>query len=92
MTTELERAALLADHRPAALTRKLLDQIAGGAAELDRGVRDTRGNVELLARVGLIGLGAPDNQVVTVCATGSITNTITVSSSPFCPSAIRTST
>jgi alkylation response protein AidB-like acyl-CoA dehydrogenase len=61
VTTELEHAALLADHRPTALTRKLLDQIAGGAAELDRGVCDTRGNVELLARAGLIRLGAPDN-------------------------------
>jgi alkylation response protein AidB-like acyl-CoA dehydrogenase len=61
MTTELEHTALLADRRPAALTRELLDQIAGGAAELDRGSSDTRGNVELLARAGLIGLGAPDN-------------------------------
>jgi alkylation response protein AidB-like acyl-CoA dehydrogenase len=61
MTTELHRTALLADHRPAALTREIVDQIGAGAAGLDRGERDARANVELLAQAGLIGLGAPDN-------------------------------
>jgi alkylation response protein AidB-like acyl-CoA dehydrogenase len=62
MTTELEHSALLADTRPAALTREIVDQIAARAATLDRGEHDTRDNVEQLARAGLIGLGAPDNR------------------------------
>jgi alkylation response protein AidB-like acyl-CoA dehydrogenase len=53
--------AALADVRPAQLTGEIAERIAGTAAALDRGEHDTRSNVELLARAGLVGLGAPAN-------------------------------
>jgi alkylation response protein AidB-like acyl-CoA dehydrogenase len=54
MTTEL-------DH-PTPLAADVLDEIASNAAALDQGDRDTRGNITLLARHGLLGLGAPGNR------------------------------
>ena len=61
MTAELEHTAPMAGIRPAALTREIAEEIAAGAAALDRGERDTRDNVTLLARAGLVGSGAPGN-------------------------------
>jgi alkylation response protein AidB-like acyl-CoA dehydrogenase len=54
--------AALADIRPVELTGEIAERIAASAPALDRGDRDTRANVELLARAGLVGLGAPANQ------------------------------
>jgi alkylation response protein AidB-like acyl-CoA dehydrogenase len=56
MTTELDMAT-----RPAALTPDVVSQIASNATGLDQGDRDTRDNLRLLARSGLLGLGAPRN-------------------------------
>jgi len=61
MTTDLGHTALLGAFRPAALTRQIADDVAGDAAALDHGERDTRAGVTRLAQAGLIGLGAPDN-------------------------------
>ncbi len=61
MTAGLKHTALMADIRPAALTPEIAEDIAAGAAALDRGERDTRDNVTLLARAGLVGAGAPGN-------------------------------
>jgi alkylation response protein AidB-like acyl-CoA dehydrogenase len=57
MTTELDHT----ETRPAILTSDVVSQIADNAANLDQGDRDTRENVGLLARSGLLGLGAPGN-------------------------------
>jgi len=57
MTTELDHA----ETRPAILTSDVVGQIAANAADLDQGDRNTRENLELLARGGLLGLGAPGN-------------------------------
>jgi alkylation response protein AidB-like acyl-CoA dehydrogenase len=61
MTTDLGHTALLAAFRPAALTSQIADDVAGDAAVLDHGERDTRVGVTRLAQAGLIGQGAPDN-------------------------------
>jgi alkylation response protein AidB-like acyl-CoA dehydrogenase len=58
MTTELDHT----ETRPAILTSDLARQIADNAADLDQGDRDTRENLGLLARSGLLGLGAPGNR------------------------------
>ncbi len=57
MTTELDHS----EARPAILTSDVASQIADNATDLDQGDRDTRENVGLLARNGLLGLGAPGN-------------------------------
>jgi alkylation response protein AidB-like acyl-CoA dehydrogenase len=57
MTTELDHT----ETRPAILTSDVVSQIADNAADLDQGDRDTRENLGLLARSGLLGLGAPGN-------------------------------
>jgi alkylation response protein AidB-like acyl-CoA dehydrogenase len=57
MTTELDHT----ETRPALLTSDVLSQIADHAADLDQGDRNTRENLGLLARSGLLGLGAPGN-------------------------------
>jgi alkylation response protein AidB-like acyl-CoA dehydrogenase len=59
MTTELRDA--LTGTRTAILGSDVVSQIAGNAPDLDQGDRDTRDNVGLLARSGLLGLGAPGN-------------------------------
>lgn len=61
MTAEPEHTALMTKGRPAALTVDIAEEIAAGAATLDRGEHHTRANITLLARAGLIGLGAPAN-------------------------------
>lgn len=55
MTTHLESA-------PAPLSSTILGEIADRAEDLDNGSGSTRDNIELLARHGLLGLGAPDNR------------------------------
>src|SRR6201999_4165465 len=57
MTTELDGAAALAE----TIAPDIIDQIASSALSLDQGETDTRGNLELLARSGIFGLGAPRN-------------------------------
>ncbi len=58
MTTELDHA----ETHSAILTSDVVSQIADNAADLDQGDRDTRVNLGLLARGGLLGLGAPGNR------------------------------
>jgi hypothetical protein len=48
--------------RPVSLAANVLDEIASNAAALDEGDRDTRDNLGLLARDGLLRLGAPGNR------------------------------
>jgi alkylation response protein AidB-like acyl-CoA dehydrogenase len=60
MTTELDRP--VTSPRPAVLAANVLDEISSNAAALDQGDRDTRDNMSLLARHGLLGLGAPGNR------------------------------
>jgi alkylation response protein AidB-like acyl-CoA dehydrogenase len=57
MTTELDHT----ETRPAILTSDVVSQSADNASDLDQGDRDTRENLGLLARSGLLGLGAPGN-------------------------------
>jgi alkylation response protein AidB-like acyl-CoA dehydrogenase len=57
MTTELDGIAVSAE----SLAPDILNQIASSAMSLDQGERDTRANLELLARSGILGLGAPRN-------------------------------
>src|ERR1700753_2237795 len=57
MTTELDGIAVSAG----SLAPDVVGQIASSAMSLDQGERDTRANVELLARSGVLGLGAPTN-------------------------------
>ena len=57
MTTELDGIAVSTE----SLAPDILDQIASSAMSLDQGERDTRANLELLARSGILGLGAPRN-------------------------------
>jgi alkylation response protein AidB-like acyl-CoA dehydrogenase len=57
MTTELDHT----ETRRAILTSDVVTQIADNAADLDQGDRNTRDNVGLLARIELLGLGAPGN-------------------------------
>src|ERR1700760_2594124 len=57
MTTELDGIAVSAG----SLAPDVVGQIASSAMSLDQGERDTRANVELLARSGVLGLGAPHN-------------------------------
>jgi alkylation response protein AidB-like acyl-CoA dehydrogenase len=57
MTTELDGIAMSAE----SLAPDIISQIASRAMSLDQGERDTRANVELLARSGILGLGAPRN-------------------------------
>src|ERR1700744_570219 len=57
MTTELDGIAVSAE----SLAPDVVGQIASSAMSLDQGERDTRANVELLARSGVLGLGAPHN-------------------------------
>jgi alkylation response protein AidB-like acyl-CoA dehydrogenase len=59
MTAELDRGST--ETRLSMLTSDVARQIANNATGLDQGHRDTRGNVALLARNGLLGLGAPGN-------------------------------
>ena len=51
MTTELDHA----ETHSAILTSDVVRQIADNAADLDQGDRDTRVNLGLLARGGLLG-------------------------------------
>src|SRR3984885_13531753 len=57
MTTELDGIAVSAE----SLAPDILNHIASSAMSLDQGEGDTRTNVELLARSGVLGLGAPRN-------------------------------
>jgi alkylation response protein AidB-like acyl-CoA dehydrogenase len=57
VTTKLDGIAVSAEP----LTPDIMHQIASSAMPLDQGERDTRANVELLARSGIVGLGAPRN-------------------------------
>jgi alkylation response protein AidB-like acyl-CoA dehydrogenase len=57
MTTELDGIAVSTE----SLAPDIVSQIASSAMALDLGERDTRANVELLARIGILGLGAPRN-------------------------------
>src|ERR1700759_2846462 len=57
MTTEPHGIAVSAG----SLAPDVVGQIASSAMSLDQGERDTRANVELLARSGVLGLGAPHN-------------------------------
>jgi alkylation response protein AidB-like acyl-CoA dehydrogenase len=57
MTTELDHT----ETRSAILTPDIVSQIAANATDLDQGDSDTRENVGLLARGGLLRLGAPGN-------------------------------
>jgi alkylation response protein AidB-like acyl-CoA dehydrogenase len=57
MTTELDGIAVSTE----SLAPDAVSQIASSAMALDQGERDTRANVELLARTGILGLGAPRN-------------------------------
>jgi alkylation response protein AidB-like acyl-CoA dehydrogenase len=57
MTTELDGIAMSAE----SLAPDIISHIASSAMSLDQGERDTRANVELLARSGILGLGAPRN-------------------------------
>jgi alkylation response protein AidB-like acyl-CoA dehydrogenase len=57
MTTELDHT----EARPVILTSDVVSQIADSAPDLDQGDRNTRENLGLLARSGLLGLGAPGN-------------------------------
>jgi alkylation response protein AidB-like acyl-CoA dehydrogenase len=57
MTTELDGPAVLTQ----TLAPDVVSQIASRATSLDQGERDTRANIELLARSGILGLGAPLN-------------------------------
>src|ERR1700729_2282299 len=57
MTTELDGIAVSAE----SLAPDILNHIASSAMSLDQGEGDTRANVELLARSGVLGLGAPRN-------------------------------
>jgi alkylation response protein AidB-like acyl-CoA dehydrogenase len=59
MTTELDRAST--ETLPAVLTSDVVRQIADNAPVLDQGDRDTRENLGLLGRNGLLRLGAPGN-------------------------------
>lgn len=59
MTTELDPASK--ETHTAILTSDVVNQIAHHATDLDQGDRDTRENLGLLARSGLLGLGAPGN-------------------------------
>src|SRR2546423_11740672 len=58
MTTELEGIAVSTE----TLAPDVIGEIASSATALDQGERDTRPNVELLARSGVLGLGAPRNR------------------------------
>ena len=60
MTTELDQP--VTPIRPSLLAADVLDEIASNAAALDQDDRDTRENLGLLARHGLLGLGAPGNR------------------------------
>ena len=55
MTTELDGIAVQTE----TLAPDIVSQIASSAMSLDQGERDTRANIELLARSGILGLGAP---------------------------------
>jgi alkylation response protein AidB-like acyl-CoA dehydrogenase len=57
MTTELDGIAVSTE----SLAPDTISQIASSAMSLDQGERDTRANLELLARSGILGLGAPRN-------------------------------
>jgi alkylation response protein AidB-like acyl-CoA dehydrogenase len=57
MTTELDGIAVSTE----SLATDIISQIASSAVLLDQGERDTRANLELLARSGILGLGAPRN-------------------------------
>jgi alkylation response protein AidB-like acyl-CoA dehydrogenase len=57
MTTELDGIAVSTE----TLAPDIVSQIASSAMSLDQGDRDSRANVELLARSGIVGLGAPRN-------------------------------
>jgi alkylation response protein AidB-like acyl-CoA dehydrogenase len=57
MTTELDGIAVSTE----TLAPDIISEIASSATALDQGERDTRANVELLARSGSLGLGAPHN-------------------------------
>lgn len=57
MTTELDDIAVSTE----SLAPDIISQIASSAMLLDQGERDSRANVELLARSGILGLGAPRN-------------------------------
>ena len=57
MTTELDGIAVSTE----SLAPDIVSQIASSAMSLDQGERDTRANIELLARSGILGLGAPRN-------------------------------
>jgi alkylation response protein AidB-like acyl-CoA dehydrogenase len=57
MTTELDGIAVPTE----SLAPGIINQIAASAMSLDQGERDTRANLELLARSGIFGLGAPRN-------------------------------
>jgi alkylation response protein AidB-like acyl-CoA dehydrogenase len=56
MTTELGTTT-----RPTVVAPEVISQIADSAMDLDQGKRDTRGNLRLLGRGGLLELGAPGN-------------------------------
>src|ERR1700759_79023 len=57
MTTELDGIAVSTE----SLAPDIISQIASNAMSLDQGERNNRANVELLARTGILGLGAPRN-------------------------------
>jgi alkylation response protein AidB-like acyl-CoA dehydrogenase len=57
MTTELDGIAVVAE----TIAPDIINQIASSAMSLDQGESNTRGNLELLARSGIFGLGAPRN-------------------------------
>jgi alkylation response protein AidB-like acyl-CoA dehydrogenase len=57
MTTELDGIAV----STGTLAPDIISEIASRATSLDQGERDTRANLELLARSGILGLGAPRN-------------------------------
>ena len=53
MTTELDGIAVVAE----TIAPDIINQIASSAMLLDQGESNTRGNLELLARSGIFGLG-----------------------------------
>ena len=57
MATEIDGIAVSTK----SIAPDIISQIASGATLLDQGECDTRANLELLARSGVVGLGAPRN-------------------------------
>jgi alkylation response protein AidB-like acyl-CoA dehydrogenase len=77
MTIESDyRPAQLVGARSTELTPDILRKVTQGASALDGGEQSTRGNIQLLSRAGLLGLGAPGNSDGKLPAMASVIQTL----------------